>query len=195
MPAVAGRADEMTAGASLDPEEILRLVRPVSTSLDSAFHGEDHWRDVASIGLELAPSTSACDAIVVVLFAVLHDAHRIGDDDDPLHGARGAALVRSLDLERLGFAESQLALVADACRGHTGGAVSGDPTIGTCWDADRLTLRRVGVEPAVRYMSTAAGKEAAAARRRFVPVTDWSEITRRVRELSRPAPSIRPQRT
>jgi len=86
----------MKAGPSLDLEGILRLVRPVSTSLDSEFHGEDHWREVASIGLELARSTSECDAIVVALFAVLHDAHRIGDDADPPHGARGAALVRSL---------------------------------------------------------------------------------------------------
>src|SRR5207253_4219348 len=112
-PAVAGNGNGLNAGAPLDIEEILRRVRPVSTSLDSAFHGEDHWREVASIGLDLARSTPECDGTVVALFAVLHDAHRIGDDDDPLHGARGAALVRSLDLERLGLPESQLALVAD----------------------------------------------------------------------------------
>ena len=174
----------MKAAASLDLEGILRLVRPVSTSLDSEFHGEDHWREVASIGLELARSTSECDAIVVALFAVLHDAHRIGDDADPPHGARGAALVRSLDLRRFGLSEKQLMLAETAANGHTGGGLSKDPTIGTCWDADRLTLRRVGIEPAARYMSTGAGRAAAASGRRFARVTDWSALARRVGEGS-----------
>jgi len=35
------------------------------------------------------------------------------------------------------------------------GAIS----IGTCWDADRLDLGRVGVIPSVNFMSTPAGKE------------------------------------
>ena len=179
MPAVAGRADRVIA-ASLDLERILSLVRPSATSLVSMFHGEDHWRQVASIGLDLAARTPGCDPIVVVLFALLHDAQRIGDDPDPPHGARGAALARSLDLGRFGFSREQLALMEAACRDHTGGGLSDDPTIGTCWDADRLTLWRVGIEPAARYMSTAAGREAAASGRRFACVSDWAEVARRL---------------
>jgi uncharacterized protein len=158
MPAVAGRTDGVTAGASFDLERILLLVRPSSTSLASVFHGEDHWRHVASIGLDFATQTPSCDPIVVVLFAVLHDAQRIGDDRDPEHGTRGAALARSLDLGGFGISVQQRALVEAACRDHTGGGLSDDPTIGTCWDADRLTLGRVGIQPDARYMSTAAGK-------------------------------------
>ena len=37
----------------------------------------------------------------------------------------------------------------------------GTITIGTCWDADRLDLGRVGVIPSVDFMSTQDGKEAA----------------------------------
>ena len=37
----------------------------------------------------------------------------------------------------------------------------GTITIGTCWDADRLDLGRVGVIPSVDFMSTHAGKKAA----------------------------------
>ncbi|HEX9141367.1 MAG TPA: hypothetical protein VF833_03995 [Gaiellaceae bacterium] len=129
---------------------------------------------------------------MVVVFAVLHDAMRIGDDSDPPHGARGAALARSLDLGRLGVNAQQLALVEAACRDHTGGGVNSDPTIGTCWDADRLTLWRVGIEPAARYMSTAAGKEAARSGRRFASTTDWSEISRRLVQRS-PHASSRPK--
>jgi len=167
--------------ARLDLERILALVRPLSTSLDSAFHGEDHWRHVASIGLDLARRTHECDAIVVVLFAVLHDARRIGDDDDPQHGVRGAALARSLDLGRFGLTAPQVALVETACRDHTGGTLSDDPTIGTCWDADRLTLWRVGIEPAVVYMSTAAGKKAAASGERFDRAKTWYDIAGQIR--------------
>ena len=161
----------------------------------SKFHGEDHWRHVASIGLELAAQTPGCDATVVLLFAVLHDAQRVGDDHDPGHGARGAALARSLDLGRLGYTAEQLALVEAACRDHTGGGVSADPTIGACWDADRLTLWRVGITPAARYMSTVSGKEAAAAGRRFTGATDWSEIERRIPRPSPRAPSPPPRQS
>jgi uncharacterized protein len=34
------------------------------------------------------------------------------------------------------------------------------PTIGVCWDADRLDLTRVGIMPDPEFFSTAAGKEA-----------------------------------
>src|SRR5204862_15560 len=105
---------------------------------------------------------------------------RIGDDHDPPHGVRGAALVRSLGLGRFGLSETQLALAETASRDHTGGGLSADPTIGTCWDADRLTLRRVGIEPAARYMSTPSGRAAAASGRRFPRVTEWSALARRV---------------
>ncbi len=191
MPAVAGGADGVTADASLDLERILSLVRPSATSLVSMFHGEEHWRHVASIGLDLAARTPSCDPIVVVLFAVLHDAQRIGDDQDPPHGARGAALARSLDLGRFGFSSGQLALVEAACRDHTGGGLSDDPTIGACWDADRLTLWRVGIEPDARYMSTAAGRDAAESGRRFAGATDWDEVAQRLRRSSLPARSPR----
>ena len=188
MPAVAGRAERLTA-ASLDLERILSLVRPLATSLVSMFHGEDHWRKVASIGLDLAARTPGCDPTVVVLFAVLHDAQRVGDDQDPPHGARGAALARSLDLGRFGFSGEQLALVEAACRDHTGGGLSDDPTIGTCWDADRLTLWRVGIEPAASYMSTPAGREAAASGHRFTWLSDWAEVARTLGRTSRRARS------
>ena len=181
----------MTPADALDLAAVLSLVRPVATSLSSRFHGEDHWRDVASIGLALGERTRDCDPVVTVLFGVLHDAKRIGDDSDPPHGARGADLASSLDLARFGLSADQIALLEQACRGHTGGGRSGDPTIGTCWDADRLTLWRVGTVPSARYMSTDAGRAAAAAGQRFPRVKDWSEISRRLR-AARPRASSAP---
>ena len=195
MPAVAGRVASVTPGDAFDLPAILSLVRPVATSLTSSFHGEDHWRDVASIGLALREQTRECDPVVVVLFGVLHDAKRIGDDSDPPHGVRGADLAGALDLGRFGLSAQQLALLDKACRGHTGGGLSGDPTIGTCWDADRLTLWRVGTVPSARYMSTPAGREAAAAGQRCARVNDWSEISRQLLVVRPRASSPPPRRT
>jgi uncharacterized protein len=41
-----------------------------------------------------------------------------------------------------------------ACQEHTNGGVSSDPTIGVCWDADRLNLGRVEIRPDPRWLST-----------------------------------------
>jgi len=59
------------------------------------------------------------------------------------------------------FDPDRLALLDYAIRHHTGGQISDDPTIGACWDADRLDIGRVGIIPHERYMSTAAGRRRA----------------------------------
>jgi hypothetical protein len=46
-----------------------------------------------------------------------------------------------------------------ACRTHTDGATSSDATVGVCFDADRLDLVRVGIEPDAELMSTDAGRK------------------------------------
>jgi hypothetical protein len=48
-----------------------------------------------------------------------------------------------------------------ACRTHTDGTTSSDPTVGACFDADRLDLGRVGIEPDPDLMSTEAGRKRA----------------------------------
>ena len=54
--------------------------------------------------------------------------------------------------------------LAAALVDHANGLVSADPTIGTCWDADRLHLPRVGIRPRRELVSTeAAWGEAPAA--------------------------------
>src|SRR5437879_12029074 len=93
-PAVAGTVDGVTAGASFDLQRILSVLRPSSASLKSIFHGEDHWRHVASIGLDLAAGTPDSDPTVVVLLPLLHDAQRVGDHRDPGHAAPAGAHAR-----------------------------------------------------------------------------------------------------
>ncbi len=110
--------------------------------------------------LLIAPDAGA-DLGVGRLFAVFHDCCRVDDGSDLDHGPRAAALVRSLLGAQLSLDERRAELLLYAIEHHTSGLTSDDPTIGTCWDADRLDLGRVGIAPSAAFMSTAAGKEIA----------------------------------
>jgi uncharacterized protein len=143
----------------------LRAVVARARLAASPSHGETHWRRVAANALDLADDDPRCDREVALLFAILHDAARDSPDWDRGHGARAAELARALNEEWLGLPGERLALLAEACAGHSEGRTSADPTIGVCWDADRLDLVRLGVDLRVRLMSTPGGRGAAAAAR------------------------------
>jgi uncharacterized protein len=120
-------------------------------------HGLPHWGRVLETGARLAAATGA-DPAVVRLFAVLHDARRESDGTDPDHGLRGAELAGRLR-PRLALSDSQFSLLEFACAYHTEGMVEGDPTVQTCWDADRLDLWRVGIVPERSCLCTRAARD------------------------------------
>ena len=124
----------------------------------SGIHGPAHWRRVRANGLALAALTNGADATVVELFALLHDSRRLNDDEDPEHGPRAAALARTL-AAMLPLDIARLDLLAEACARHTEGDTTADPTIGCCWDADRLELARLRIRPNSRYLSTPAARD------------------------------------
>jgi uncharacterized protein len=124
------------------------------------FHGIGHWERVLENGRRLAPTTGA-DLVVVEFFAALHDSRRLNDDHDPDHGARATALIRELDPSLIPLTAGQREQLEVACRDHTHGTATPDPTIGTCWDADRLDLLRVWIRPDPRYLVTAAARDPA----------------------------------
>lgn len=123
----------------------------------SSIHGPIHWARVMENGLRLAPLTGA-DPVVVSLFAIFHDSCRLNDGGDVFHGPRAAKWVKGIDL---GITSSQKGLLIDACAGHTNKLHSVDVTVGTCWDADRLDIGRVGAVVDPRYMSTQAARDPA----------------------------------
>ena len=127
-----------------------------------SLHGPVHWATVEAYSVRLAEASGG-DVAVCRWFAVFHDAARLDEGYDSGHGERGAALVLQYR-PRLQLVDTQIELLVEACRGHERGFVSTDPTIGACWDADRLDLVRVGMTPRAEYMSTVAGQEAARAR-------------------------------
>jgi uncharacterized protein len=121
-------------------------------------HGAAHWARVRANGLRLATITGA-RRDVVELFAVLHDARRENDDYDPQHGARAADLAQSLRGTHLLLDDGAFERLAFACTHHSGGSVEADVTVQTCWDADRLDLGRVGIQPDPDRLCTAAAKD------------------------------------
>lgn len=126
--------------------------------LQSRFHGLDHWWRVWKNAQLLADPLA--DLEIVGLFALFHDSMRFNDGNDPSHGARGFKLWERFnqiqDVEQF-LTRKQQELLFEACVEHSGGYQSTDPTIATCWDADRLDLHRKGIWPDARFMSTQSG--------------------------------------
>ncbi|HOF87616.1 MAG TPA: hypothetical protein PLZ36_05860 [Armatimonadota bacterium] len=123
-----------------------------------SLHGPDHWRRVERHAVALAAGNGG-HLVVVRLFAVFHDVCRDTDGVDPAHGARGAALAARLRGEWFDLPDADFTRLAFACIHHTSGFRSEDPTIGACWDADRLDIWRAGYTPAEQYLSTHDARE------------------------------------
>jgi uncharacterized protein len=162
------------ASPQLALEPLLTQVRTQSTGIGSHIHGELHWRTVGANGLWLAEPLDGADTHVIFLFALLHDSMRENDSVDPQHGPRAAAFALELHAEGLlGTTPAQLETLRYACFEHTNGLVSDDPTIGACWDADRLDLPRVHIQPDPARFSTARAHEGPP---QLPEVPDWERL-------------------
>jgi uncharacterized protein len=144
---------------SPDTQWLVDAVLKKSTGKHSRLHGEEHWKRVAAAGLVLLPHTPDADPLVVFLFALFHDSMRLNDGYDPYHGPRGAELARELRGEAFVLDDRRMGLLEFACDEHTNGGVDPDPSVGVCWDADRLNLWRVGRRPSPRFLSTPAARD------------------------------------
>jgi uncharacterized protein len=137
-----------------DVERLVDAVHERSPLHSSYIHGDQHWRAVAEVGLRLLPENRRADPMVVFLFALFHDAMRQNENEDPGHGTRGAELAEEFQGRYFLLPPERLGLLTEACAGHTDIRFSDDPTIGVCFDADRLNLWRVGTTPEAKYLST-----------------------------------------
>jgi uncharacterized protein len=127
---------------------------------ERSLHGHEHWEQVEKNVIELGGNTPGCDIEVARLFAILHDCKRRDEGTDKEHGARAAGFARDLyDKGMLDIDPEQFSKLIFAIKHHNDGLVSSDPTIGVCWDADRLDLPRVGIVPIANMFSTPYGKE------------------------------------
>ena len=152
-------------------------------------HGLPHWARVLETGRRLSRDTGA-DLEVVALFSVFHDSCRTNEGWDHGHGKRGAELAAALHGTLFDLEPARFDQLYHACEHHTNGGTEGDPTILTCWDADRLDLGRVHVEPSPVYLCTPAAKRQetiawaeARSRSGFVPeivTRDWLPMLERL---------------
>lgn len=154
-------ATGLTTGTSINFPKLWSHVITACPPHDSySIHGPDHWRRVERNALILATRTGA-KIHIVRLFALFHDCRRLHDGWDPGHGKEGAKYAASLRGHIFHLSDEDFDLLRYACEWHTDGKNHTDPTIGTCWDADRLDLGRAGMIPNPAYMSTEFGREIA----------------------------------
>lgn len=130
-------------------------------------HGLEHWQRVERNGLIL--STEEQDGVgylredinvrVVRLFAYLHDKCRKDNYMDMEHGPRAAEMLHSIRETILrDLSDEEFSLLEQACRYHTTMTRTGNLTVDTCFDADRLDLERVGIRPNPDLMATPNGR-------------------------------------
>lgn len=136
----------------------------------SVIHGVAHWDRVYQNGQQLL--TPEVNAKVVAAFAYLHDSCREDDAYDEEHGPRAAEMIKSIRTTLLAYlSDEEFELLTQACRHHTTMPKSGNPTVDACFDADRLDLWRVGIEPDPPRMATERGAYIAT-------ITDYEPLLR-----------------
>lgn len=118
-------------------------------------HGFPHWARVHAEGVRVGRLRGG-NLKVIELFAVLHDSCREDENQDPLHGPRAAEYARSLVGNLFQLKAGELDRLCYAIEQHSRGLMSSDPTVQSCWDADRLDLRRLGIVPNPRLLSREA---------------------------------------
>lgn len=127
------------------------------------FHGIEHWEEVERNGILLAKYDSKINIKVVRYFAYLHDSciEYNGNHSERIeHGKRAAKFcdeIRNTFLSS--FSDNEFLLLRNACEYHTIKTSVGNITIDTCFDADRLDLPRVGIQPKASKMASKQGKE------------------------------------
>ena len=144
-----------------DDLHVIELIRAIKEqySLDwDGIHGVSHWARVWENGMRLSEEAGA-DKEVVGYFALFHDARRLNEGRDRDHGRRGAELAARWRGELFHLDDEAFELLYFACVHHTDGLIEGDVSVQACWDADRLDLGRVGIQPAAHRLCTEAARE------------------------------------
>ena len=141
--------------AEYDRSGLIALIKSEFKIDWHGIHGANHWARVLHHGKNIGQLRKA-DLMVVELFGFLHDSCRLDDGRDPLHGQRAAEFAHGIHGDFYDLEPKQLDKLCYALRRHSGGDVSMDATIQTCWDADRLDLGRVGIFPSPEFLSPEA---------------------------------------
>lgn len=121
-------------------------------------HGLKHWDNVFQNGMLLASDNPDVNKDVVAAFAYLHDCERMDDFEDIYHGPRAAEFIVSIrDTLLKNLTDEEFKLLQTACREHTTASRTGNITIDTCFDSDRLDLERCGITTDPKLMASERG--------------------------------------
>jgi len=126
--------------------------------LPDSVHGPDHWSRVERNGLIICRE-EGIDPEVLKYFAILHDSQRYNDGRDLEHGPRAVKYARQIRGDYIELNNQQFEQLCFAMEYHTVGAETEDLMIQACWDADRLDLGRVFIEPDPERMYTQKATE------------------------------------
>ena len=126
------------------------------TCYDSVLHGIGHLREVALLAGEIAFRMGQ-DVEAAMVAGFLHDCGRVDDAGGRQHAIDSVAIARPV-LEEC-FPHLALNRICDAIARHADGTITDDPVASAVWDADRLTLSRLGKEVREELLSTPAAKE------------------------------------
>ena len=143
----------------MDKARLLEYLRAQFEINWHGHHGGSHWARVRVNGALLARDNRA-DPHVVELFSFFHDSRRLSEYRDSGHGFRGFQLAQRLRGQYFQATDLQMAMLRDACEGHSDGGTVAGPTVMTCWDADRLDIGRTGRRPLPELLCTDAGRDA-----------------------------------
>lgn len=137
----------------------------------SDIHDISHWKRVAVNGKLLCECferrtpwftrkfKEKPNLRVITLFAFLHDSHRVDDGCDMEHGPRAAKAISEIRNTLLSYlSDKEFWQLQEAIKYHTSATSHPDVTVATCFDADRLDLVRIGIQPNPQYMATPCGK-------------------------------------
>ena len=141
--------------AEYDRARLIALIKSEFKINWHGIHGANHWARVLHHGKNIGALRKA-DPMVVELFGFLHDSCRLDDGRDPKHGETAAEFAYGIHGDYFHLKPTQLDKLCYAMRHHSGGKVSDDATIQTCWDSDRLDLGRVGIHPSPKFLSSEA---------------------------------------
>ena len=99
---------------------------------------------------------SGVDVESAMVMGLLHDCGRMDDGGGNAHALESARLARPLLRELFPNLDAELICMAIAT--HADGLTTDDPLVGSLWDADRLTLTRLGRSVREGLLSTAAAR-------------------------------------
>lgn len=124
-------------------------------------HSSAHWNHVSQLSVLIAEAEGV-DPVVPYLFGFYHDCRRVNDGHDPAHGDRASDLVREhYEKGWLKISKAEMEILVYACEYHPCKKSTDNKIIGVCWDADRLTLPRVGIQTHLDYLHTDVAKKLA----------------------------------